>query len=146
MLLTIPGIPKPKQSMRARILTAKSGKSFIHAYQKKEVVENERNIRMIIKEQLPSDFIPFTKGVRISTLHYLFPPVSSLKKSELEKIKNGEIVHKTTKPDLTDNLNKGLFDAMQGIVFLNDSQVCEMNDVKKYYSFTPGIIITIEEL
>lgn len=146
LTLSIPGIPQPKQSVRARIINTKSGKSFIHTYQKKEVVENERSIKMIILEQLPSGFTPFNKGIKVKKLHYIFPPISSLKKNDMKIIYEGGIIHKTTKPDLTDNLNKGLFDSMQGIVFLNDSQICEMNDVKKYYGLTPGIIIELEEI
>lgn len=144
--LIIPGIPQPKQSVRARIVHAASGKSFVQTYQKKEVKENERNIKLMIIDQLPMGFVPFSKGIKINKLHYVFPPTSSLKRSEMRSIIAGEIVHKTTKPDLTDNLNKGLFDAMQGIVFLNDSQVCEMNDVKKYYGTTPRIEIEIEQI
>ncbi len=144
--LTIPGIPQPKQSVRARISKSKLGKSFVQTYQSTEVKENERSIKMIIKEQLPPGFIPLSKGIRINRLNYIFPPISSLRKAEKYLIDRGGIVHKTTKPDLTDNLNKGLFDAMQGIVFLNDSQICEMNNVKKFYGPTPGIIIELEEL
>jgi Holliday junction resolvase RusA-like endonuclease len=146
LTLSIPGIPQPKQSVRARIIKTKTGKSFIHTYQKKEVVENERSIKMIILEQLPPGFTPFSKGIKVMKLHYIFPPISSLKRHEYKILIEGGIFYKTTKPDLTDNLNKGLFDSMQGIVFMNDSQICEMNDVKKYYGLTPGILIEMEEI
>ena len=52
--------------------------------------------------------------------------------------------YKTTKPDITDNLAKMLFDCLEGIVYINDSQICEMYDVKKIYGFQPGIYLTIE--
>jgi Holliday junction resolvase RusA-like endonuclease len=146
LTINIPGIPQPKQSIRARIINTKAGKSFIHTYQKKEVVENERSIKMIIMEQLPNGFMPIQGGIRVKKLHYIFPPVSSLKKAEINHINAGGFIPKTTKPDLTDNLNKGLFDAMQGIVFINDSQICSMNNLEKSYGQTPGIKLELETL
>jgi Holliday junction resolvase RusA-like endonuclease len=133
---------------KAVTYTDKNGKERIlqRKYQPKEIEENERSIKMIVREQLPVGFVPFRKGVIVHRLHYVFPPISTLKKSEKLLIEHGGIVHKTTKPDLTDNLSKSTFDSMQGIVFLNDSQICEMNNVKKYYGTKPGIIIELEEI
>jgi Holliday junction resolvase RusA-like endonuclease len=85
-------------------------------------------------------------GIIINRLHYVFPPPKSIKKSLLHQIEGGGIVPKTTRPDLTDNLQKGLIDSMHGIVFLDDSQICEMNNVKKYYGLRPRIEIELEEI
>jgi len=51
--------------------------------------------------------------------------------------------YKTTKPDL-DNLEKMLWDAMEGIVFINDSLICEKHNVIKTYGDTPGYSIILE--
>lgn len=142
----IPGSPKPKQSARFRITKGRGGQQFIHSYQTKEVQDEERSIRLIIKEQLPKDFEILRDGVKINKLHYVFPPLSSHSKKILAQIEAGVLVYKTTKPDLDSNLNKGLFDAMEGIVFLNDSQVCEINNLKKYYGFEPRTEIEISLL
>jgi Holliday junction resolvase RusA-like endonuclease len=144
--LTIPGIPQPKQSSRFRIAKMNNGRSIPVSYQTKEVKDNERSIKMIINEQLPQDFKPFTKGVIVKKLHYVFPPLKTASKQQLFLIDCGQIIYKTTKPDLTDNLQKGLFDAMEGIVFMNDSQVCSIYDLKKYYGYNPRIEIELEEL
>lgn len=32
------------------------------------------------------------------------------------------------------------------IIYINDSQICEINNVKKYYGFVPRIEIEIEEI
>lgn len=64
----------------------------------------------------------------------------------MKAIEAGELVYKATKPDLTDNLNKGVFDALQGIIYANDSQIISMDDVKKIYGQRPRIDIELEIL
>jgi Holliday junction resolvase RusA-like endonuclease len=49
--------------------------------------------------------------------------------------------YKVTKPDLQDNLNKPLFDALEGILWERDQNVVAMDDVKKYYGTTDHILI-----
>jgi len=52
--------------------------------------------------------------------------MKNLRKKEMSMLEAGEIIYKTTKPDLSDNLSKGLIDTMQGNVFLNDSQIWKL--------------------
>jgi Holliday junction resolvase RusA-like endonuclease len=141
MKITILGEPKPKQSARF----CKVGK-FMRSYQTKEVKQNEQNIQGQILATLPEGFVPFSEAIAITKLHYVFSPLSSFSKKQKALIDSGIIVYKHTKPDLTDNLSKGLFDAMQGIVFINDSQIVSMDNVKKYYGNIPRIEIELEEI
>lgn len=55
--------------------------------------------------------------------------------------------HHITKPDL-DNLTKGIKDALEGICYARDQQVCEGYQRKEYSvaGRPPGILITIEEI
>ena len=138
MKFIILGTPFSKQSFRF----TKSG----HKYQKKEVVEKQEAIQWQVVNQLPDGFKPFTGGVRVTRLLYVFPPLKSFSKKQLILLKNGVRIYKTTKPDLTDNLNKGLFDAMQGLVYINDSQVCEVENMVKCYGLQPRIEIELEEI
>ena len=146
------GEPKPKQSARFRIQTG-NGKSFIKSYQKKSVVDNEKSLAMDCKAQMIQQGCKISdKAIKIISLCYVFSPISTLKKAEKLLIHayegmeatNCQVIFKTTKPDLTDNLNKGLFDALQGILYHNDSQICEMQNVRKVYGETPRIILTVE--
>lgn len=139
LTLIILGEPKPKQSFRVAVIGGK-----VHKYQKADVKKAENNIQLSIIQQLPLDFEPTEKPIRITKLHYVFTPLSSFSKKTKEAISNGMQVFKHTKPDLTDNLSKGLFDAMQGIVFRNDSQICSMDNVKKVYGNRPRIEIEME--
>ena len=54
------------------------------------------------------------------------------------------MVPKYTKPDLHDNLNKALFDALEGIVWERDQNVVAMDNVRKYYAEENAIIINIQ--
>ena len=142
--LEFPGIPFSKQSSRSRIVQGK-GRAFVHHYQSAKVKQGERNITAMAVTQLPDGFEPFSGPVIVEDITFVFPPRKSEKKSTLSLIESGQMVYKTTKPDLTDNLQKGVFDALEGIVYLNDSQICEVQAVRKIYGKHPGIYMTIKE-
>lgn len=135
--LFIPGIPKPKQSARFRI--AGNGKrQFVQSYQSKEVKDEERSIKMIVLEQLPDGFVCHDGPVSVELVVFQFPPLKSMRKAEEIIIKQGGSIPKTTKPDLTDNLMKGLFDALEGIVYANDSLIYRVRSSSKVYHREPG--------
>ena len=141
--LKILGTPQPKQSARFRVQKF-GNKSFVKSYQKKEVVENERNFAYDAKSQLPENFKPFSGPLKVSVV-YIFPVLKSFPRWKLNLINQGIKIHKETKPDLTDNLNKGVFDALEGIVYLNDSQICKI-EAEKIYGNQPRIDFIFEEL
>lgn len=155
--LEIPGTPTPKQSVRANPVydrnglpviydDRKSGKRrvLIKYHQPKEIKQKERYIAFVIKHQLPENFQILNGPIFIRRLDYIFPPLRSFSQKKYSEIARGRIYHKTTSPDITDNLAKMLFDVMEGIIYLNDSQVCEMASVRKIYGLKPGIYLTIE--
>ena len=138
--LTILGIPQSKQSFRFAV----AGKK-VFRYQSKEVKQSANDIRQQIISQLPPNFKPFTKGVWIKSLSFVFSIPKNLTKAQQKLADEGHLI-KTTRPDLHDNLCKGLMDAMEGIVFLNDSQICAMDKVMKLYGSIPKIEIVLEEI
>jgi Holliday junction resolvase RusA-like endonuclease len=79
------------------------------------------------------------------TATFVFPPLKSWSKKEAERLQRGETVYKTTKPDVTDNLMKGLCDAMTGVVWIDDSRVAKVNS-QKIYGTTPMILIEVKPL
>jgi len=145
MILRILGIPKPKQGDSSGIITTKTGKQFVHHYQKTEVKNEANNLRAQIVQQLPEDFKPFSGLIRVNKLHFIFPVLKTMSKKQLELVKNGGLIYKGSRPDL-DNLQKALWDAMNGVVFTDDKNIVEILDVKKYYGFRPMIIIDIGEI
>ena len=60
------------------------------------------------------------------------------------KRESSYIQYKVTKPDLHDNLNKALFDALEGVLWERDQNVVAMDNVRKYYGKEDAIIIEIE--
>ena len=135
------GIPLAKQSFRVGVQNGHAVK-----YQDKKVTSYEGDLKWQIKKQLPKNFILIEEPIIVEELCFIFPPLKTFTKKTKEKVNNGGIVFKSTKPDLTDNLSKALFDAMQGLVYLNDSQVVMMKNVRKIYGNEPGITLTISVL
>lgn len=112
-------------------------------YQPKRITDYKKQVQEAVQGQLPVGFscIKADTPIHITRLHYVFEfPKSFSKKKRLE-----DTVHyKFTKPDLHDNLNKALFDALEGIVWERDQNVVAMDDVKKYYSTTNKIILYLQ--
>lgn len=112
-------------------------------YQPKRVIDYKEQIRKAIQEQLPDGFlcIPADVPIHITRLHYCyeFPKSFSKKRREAALYQ-----YKTTKPDLHDNLNKPLFDALEGLVWERDQNVVSMDNVKKYYWHEDAIIMEIK--
>jgi Holliday junction resolvase RusA-like endonuclease len=135
MKLTILGVPFAKQSFRF----TKTGIK----YQPKAIKEKQKSVRQQIIEQLPVNFHPFTCPIIVTELIFVFPPLKSFSKRKLKALEKGEYIYKITKPDLHDNLSKSLFDAMEGIVYQNDSQICELRNVKKVYGLKPRIEVEL---
>ena len=142
--LFLEGTPIAKQSFRM----TKSGMK----YQTKEIKNSALSIGLQAKNQLQTKYPKFKmyqNKVIIDRLEFRFPPLKSMNKAELIKIQlsdeltiTNEYLPKTSKPDL-DNLEKNLFDALKGIVMLDDNLVYRKNNVIKRYSNNPGIYIVL---
>ena len=129
--------PRAKQSARF----AKVGK-FMRSYTSKKTRDYEKNLSLQALSQFKEKPLAGALKVNVS---FRFAPLSNFPKYKLNMLEKGEIIYKTTKPDLTDNLCKALFDALEGIVFLNDSQICDVKS-EKIFSMEPGIKLMIEEI
>ena len=136
MTFTFLGKPFAKQS------TKFTRKGF--AYTPAKIKNAESNIRMQAIQQLPKGFIPFQNEVFITKCHFIFTPPMSMRKRDIRRIQYGEIVYKPTKSDLDNNL-KLLWDSLETVVFINDSRIVAMDNVKKYYGFGPRIELEIHE-
>lgn len=90
------------------------------------------NIRAVIKE-------PLKGAIGVPLIIFNMPIPKSLR----GKVEPGQ--YHTKKPDI-DNLIKGLFDAANGVAWVDDNRVAEFGTVKKVYSDQPGIIFEIESI
>lgn len=139
------GEPKAKQSVRVGTRTNKAGKSFIVKYKKEDVARYEMNLGYDVKRQLPKGFVPFSTAISVKAL-FVFPMLKSFSKKKIKEIEEGKIFYKTTKPDLTDNLMKGTMDALNGIVFTDDSIIAKVVETEKIYGLVPRVELEFEKL
>jgi len=131
--LNIPIKPTAHQSVRV----TRTG----HTYQPKKIADYKNDLKELVREQLPSGFclIEANTPIFITKLHYVFEYPKSFSKK-----KRDSITYKVTKPDLHDNLNKALFDALEGVVWERDQNVVSINNLCKIYGDTNQIIIEVE--
>lgn len=54
------------------------------------------------------------------------------------------LIAATKKPD-ADNVEKGIFDGMNGVVWIDDVQVVQVSK-RKRYAATPGVVVIVREL
>lgn len=137
---TLPVKPKAVQSVRF-------GKGF--AYQPAAVRDFKATVRVFAYEQvmkllarqnyyrkspaLPLFPRPFPLELRLG---FHFPLPQRATKAQRQKVWNGTHICCTRRPDLTDNLCKGLCDALTGVLWEDDAQICDLTSFKSYV--TPG--------
>ena len=130
--------PKAIQSMKF----TKRG----HTYQPKGNTEWKSWIKLQTIQQLPEYFEMITTAVEIVKCHFVFSPLKSFSKKKLKMINQGFTIYKISRPDLQDNLIKGLIDSLSGIVFKDDSQIVKVNNTAKYYGLQAMIILELQEV
>jgi Holliday junction resolvase RusA-like endonuclease len=114
---------------------------YASAYTPKETVSYENLVKYAYQAEVGKTFdkdIPLR--VLIVAL-YEIPQSTSKKRANL--MRTGEI-RPTKKPD-TDNIAKIICDSLNGIAYHDDAQVVDLK-VVKYYSDTPCVTVTIEEV
>mgnify|MGYP001035872524 CR=1 FL=1 len=134
--LTIAGTPMATQSMKV----ARFGK-HIRKYQPAKVTNWQAYVKTYVLTQLPEDWKPLDCGLYVEYV-FVFPILKSMSKKQKQFIKDGGILYKATRPDLGDNLRKGLNDALSGIVWTDDSRIVSDRG-KKIYGEFPRIDIKV---
>lgn len=125
----------PKQSVR-------QGKGVF--YQDTKYLKYSRAIISLVKPQLSPEFTLLDGYLRVKVI-YVFPPLKGFSKKDEAHIEQGGYIYKNTRPDVTDNLNKGLFDALQGLIYVDDSRICEIT-ASKMFGAKAQIILEIEQI
>ena len=125
----------PKQSVR-------QGKGFF--YQDTKYLKYSKAILKEIGKVITDDF-EILDGYLKVTVIYVFSPLKRMSKRDKEYLENGGYIYKNTRPDVTDNLNKGLFDALQGVVYVDDSRISEVT-ASKVFGKQAKIILKIEQI
>lgn len=137
---TLPVKPKAVQSVRF-------GKGF--AYQPAAVRKFKETVRLLataeVRKLMASQnyyrknpalpLFPRPFPVRLM-LGCRFPLPQRATKAHRQRANVGIRVYNTRRPDLADNLCKGLCDALTGVLWEDDAQICELLSYKSYVS--PG--------
>lgn len=79
-------------------------------------------------------------AVRVTIMCYFDVPKSTSKKKSVQMLKNE--LRPTKKPDI-DNISKIILDALNKLVYYDDTQVVELF-IKKYYAEAPKVVVKIE--
>lgn len=133
---TVPGEPVGKG--RARAFRAGAG-IRMHTPEKTARYEN---LVALAARQAMGGRPPMPGAVSIGLMLYTMPPASWSKKKRAAAL-SGDI-RPTTKPDC-DNVLKAIADACNGIVFVDDKQVCEVS-IKKLYGEIPMACVAVLEV
>ncbi len=124
---TIYGDPKPKRRHRSRMAKSRSGKPFVMQYPDKDGVSEENYIKLAASQHFKE---PILTGAISLELVFGCKIPKSWSKKKTEEAQNGFIRH-ISKPDL-DNLIKAVKDALNGIIWQDDSQVFNIIADKVY--------------
>lgn len=131
---TVPGKPVGKQRPRfSRTFTG------VRAYTPRKTQEYENLVRIsyraVSKQKL--------EGAISATIYGYFEPPQSISKKQREQMLKGNISH--IKKIDSDNLAKSILDALNGVAYDDDSQVCLLI-VQKLYGEKARVEVVLEEI
>lgn len=106
---------------------AKNGR--VMSYAKPKAHAYEKDIRTLAIAYNAREKFYTEKPIVVMNLVFAFPFPTSTRKKDREK----GWIPKATKPDI-DNLMKALWDSIEGVFFLNDSQIYKIVNLEKIYS------------
>jgi Holliday junction resolvase RusA-like endonuclease len=112
------------------------------AYTPAKTANYETLVRLSYQQQIGAFMFDKDKPLR-AIIRAFFPIPKSASKKKREQMEAGKIRH--TKKCDADNIAKACLDALNGIAFYDDSQVCELS-ISKFYGNTPKVEIIIDEV
>mgnify|MGYP005645248211 CR=1 FL=1 len=132
--MTFPMKPKPVQSVQFR------GKK---AYQPNDIKQFKAEVKYHFRKEFP-DF-EVLKEVPLLLLVVYKYSMAKLDDWKQEYILIHGHYPKITRPDVTDNLNKGLVDALSGEIWEDDGIICQI-EARKIYAPKTEIKIMVSQL
>lgn len=141
--LTIPGNPRPQGRPRTRIITPKFGKAFATIYEDGKDKRAKVHIQSNVRSQAPAE--PLTGPLEVELWFYLPRPQGNYGTGRnAGQLKASAAKFHIKKPD-SDNCEKLLLDALTGIFWNDDSQICDTH-IHKRYSKTPRTVVHIAKI
>jgi len=135
----VQGVPQPKKRAKSRLIKTPTS-TFISTYKHpKTAAAEESFIARAIAHKPPA---PLTAPI-VLTLLFVLPVPKAWPRRRILQLADREIPH-VSRPDL-DNLEKLVKDAMNGVFWSDDQQVCGVTK-RKIYGLEPRTEVTIEEI
>jgi len=134
---TVPGEPVAKGRARSFVRNGRVG----HFTPEKTAVFE--NLVRLAAQSATAGAKPISGAVALSVRAFFGIPASWSKKRHSEAL-NG-FVHVTKRPDL-DNVIKAVKDGMNGVVWVDDSQVVILDGCSKSYSDRPRVEVVVVEV
>jgi Holliday junction resolvase RusA-like endonuclease len=133
----VPGTPvgKGRPKVRSR------GKGFAQLYTPEKTANYEGMIALAAQQAMAGR-APMTGPAEV-TLRITLPVPASWSKKKQAAALLGQVLP-TKKPD-ADNVVKALFDGMNGVVWVDDVQACNIMVIKRYGE-TPGVRVVVAEI
>lgn len=136
--IVLAGVPQPWA--RPRFHTNKAT-GEMHGFTPAKVQQNRNYIQKCAADAMIGRE-PFAKCALVVSALFVLPPPASLKVSEQNLLRSEILLPVWKRPDL-DQYLKHIFDALTGIVWIDDSQVARLRDVGKVYGLKPRIEIDV---
>jgi Holliday junction resolvase RusA-like endonuclease len=135
---TVPGQPVGKGRHRSVARKGKGGKTYIANITPDKTVNYEGLVAYAGQQAMAGR--PVLDGAVSVVLRIAVQvPASWSKKKQAEALAGN--VHPTTKPDI-DNVEKAIFDGLNGVVWKDDVQVVQVVKSKRYGA-TPGVEVEV---
>jgi len=134
---TVPGEPVAKGRARAFVRAGR-----VAHYTPSKTANYESRVATFAKQAM-AGAEPFSGAVALSVVVRFAVPTSWSKKRRQAAVDGLE--HVTKRPDL-DNVLKAIKDGMNGIAWLDDSQVVRLVDCRKVYAEQPGVDVIVAGL
>lgn len=132
--------PRAQSRPRTRVVTRKDGRPYPVIYEAWDCVAYKKALKVLALKQYRDP--PLKGPIRIEVI-FKMPLPYRFNKAQREDALQGLIVP-VSKPD-GDNLEKALWDAMNGLLWVDDKQIADWHG-RKIYSEKPGIILRFEEI
>lgn len=131
---------RPVPQPRPRVYRTATGKS--KAVNSRQSINYKRIVKYAALSEMNKQRLTMTDRPLAMRLTFVFTPPKSYTKKKLEAVKSGELRY--TKHKDLDNLAKSVMDALNNVVYKDDSQIVTLC-ANKEYGEEDCVLIRIEE-
>lgn len=113
---------------------------FVKMYDPAKSRDFKKYVKLVASEHRPVSLLEGPLALEVKIFKPSLKNFSKRKKAEAEQ----GIIRPVTKPDV-DNYVKGIKDALNQVIWKDDSQVVDLH-ISKWYSETPRVEVTVQPL